>query len=63
MLQTNKALTPDTRICKDKMRLTVRNIYPGFQKESEQAARQEIEVRLYQIFKKYDASYILEGGF
>ena len=37
----------------DKMRLTVTNIYPAFQKKSEQEARQEIGARLYQIFKKY----------
>ena len=37
----------------DKMRLTVTNIYPAFQKKSEQQARQEIGARLYQIFKKY----------
>ncbi|MBD5520610.1 MAG: hypothetical protein HDR03_05195 [Lachnospiraceae bacterium] len=45
--------TPDTQICKDKMRLTVTNIYPAFQKKSEQETRQEIAARLYQIFKKY----------
>lgn len=37
----------------DKMRLTVTNIYPAFQKKSEQETRQEIATRLYQIFKKY----------
>lgn len=37
----------------DKMRLTVTNIYPAFQKKSEQEVRQEISTRLYQIFKKY----------
>ncbi len=37
----------------DKMRLTVTNIYPAFQKKSEQETRQEIGERLYQIFKKY----------
>ena len=37
----------------DKMRLTVTNIYPAFQKQSEQETRQEIGARLYQIFKKY----------
>lgn len=37
----------------DKMRLTVTNIYPAFQKKSEQQAQQEIGARLYQIFKKY----------
>ena len=37
----------------DKMRLTVNNIYPAFQKKSEQETRQEIGARLYQIFKKY----------
>ncbi len=37
----------------DKMRLTVTNIYPAFQKKSEQETRQEIGARLYQIFKKY----------
>ena len=37
----------------DKMRLTVTNVYPAFQKKSEQETRQEIGARLYQIFKKY----------
>ncbi len=37
----------------DKMRLTVTNIYPAFQKKSEKETRQEIGARLYQIFKKY----------
>ncbi len=37
----------------DKMRLTITNIYPAFQKKSEQETRQEIGARLYQIFKKY----------
>lgn len=37
----------------DKMRLNVANIYPSFQKKSEQEARREIAARLYQIFKKY----------
>ena len=56
--------TPDTQIQKDsffvekslsidKMRLTVTNIYPAFQKKSKQETRQEIGARLYQIFKKY----------
>lgn len=52
--------TPDVQIHKDKMRLTVTNIYPTFQKTSEKEARQEISTRLYQIFKKY-ASYVLGG--
>lgn len=43
----------DTQIQRDKMSLTVTNIYPGFQKISEQEARQEITARLYQIFKNY----------
>ena len=37
----------------DKMRLTITNIYPAFQKKSEQETRLEIGARLYQIFKKY----------
>lgn len=58
MSKTNNSPTPDTQIRKenlsiDKMRLTVTNIYPAFQKKSEQEARQEIGARLYQIFKKY----------
>ena len=53
MLKTDNSPTPDTQIRKDKMRLTVTNIYPAFQKKSEQEARQEIEALLYQIFKKY----------
>lgn len=41
------------QIHKDKMKLTVINIYPSFQKKSKQEIQQEIETRLYQIFKKY----------
>lgn len=53
MPKTDNAPTLDTQIQKDKMRLTVTNIYPAFQKKSEQETRQEIATRLYQIFKKY----------
>ena len=58
MPKTNNSPTPDTQIrmkslSVDKMRLTVTNIYPAFQKKSEQETRQEIGARLYQIFKKY----------
>ncbi len=53
MIKTDNSPTPDTRIQKDKMRLTVTNIYPTFQKKTEQEALQEIAIRLYQIFKKY----------
>ena len=53
MSKTNNSPTPDTQIHKDKMRLTVTNIYPAFQKKSKQETRQEIGARLYQIFKKY----------
>ncbi len=64
MPRTNNSPTPDTQIRMeslsmkeslsiDKMRLTVTNIYPAFQKKSEQETRQEIGERLYQIFKKY----------
>ncbi len=62
MPKTDNSPTPDTQICKDKMRLTVTNIYPAFQKKSEQEARQEIEALLYQVFKKY-ASYDLGGRY
>ena len=58
MPKTNNFPTPDTQIRMeslsiDKMRLTVTNIYPAFQKKSEQETRQEVGARLYQIFKKY----------
>lgn len=53
MRKTDNAPTPDNQIRKDKMRLTVTNIYPAFQKKSEQETRQEIATRLYQIFEKY----------
>ena len=58
MSKMNNSPTPDTQIHMenlsiDKMRLTVTNIYPAFQKKSEQEARQEIGARLYQIFKTY----------
>lgn len=53
MPRTDNSPTPDTQIRKDKMRLTVTNIYPAFQKKSEKETRQEIATRLYQIFKKY----------
>ena len=58
MSKTNNSPTPDPQIRMeslsiDKMRLTVTNIYPAFQKKSEQETRQKIGARLYQIFKKY----------
>ncbi len=58
MPKTDNSPTPDTQIQMeslsiDKMRLTVTNIYPAFQKKSEQETRQKIGARLYQIFKKY----------
>ena len=58
MPKTNNSPTPDTQmrmesLSIDKMRLTVTNIYPVFQKKSKQETRQEIGARLYQIFKKY----------
>ena len=58
MSKTNNSPTPDTQIHMenlsiDKMRLTVTNIYPAFQKKSEQEARQEIGARLYLFVKKY----------
>ena len=58
MSKTNNSPTPDTQIHMenlsiDKMKLTVTNIYPVFQKKSKQETRQEIGARLYQIFKKY----------
>lgn len=58
MSKMNNSPTPDTQIRMenlsiDKMRLTVTNIYPAFQKKSEQETRQEVGARLYQIFKKY----------
>ena len=64
MLKTDNSPTPDTQIRMenlsiteslsiDKMGLTVTNIYPAFQKKSEQETRQEIGAKLYQIFKKY----------
>lgn len=59
MSKTNPSPTPDTRIRMeslsiDKMRLNVANIYPSFQKKSEQEARREIAARLYRIFNKYE---------
>ncbi len=53
MPKTDNSPKSETQIRKDKMRLTVTNIYPAFQKKSEQENRQEIATRLYQIFKKY----------
>lgn len=64
MPRTNNSPTPDIQIRMenlsmeeslsiDKMRLTVTNIFPAFQKKSEQETRQEIGARLYLIFKKY----------
>lgn len=53
MLKTCKSTTTDIQIHKDKMKLAVTNIYPAFQKKTEQEARQETVTRLYQIFKKY----------
>lgn len=53
MLKADNSPTPDNRIHKDKMRLTVTNIYPAFQKQSEPEARLEIAAKLYRIFRKY----------
>ena len=53
MLKRNIAPTPDIQIQKDKMRLTVTNIHPDFQKKLKQEARLEISAKLYQIFQKY----------
>lgn len=53
MIKNDTLPAPDTQICKNKMRLTVTNISPAFQKKSEQEVRLEIVARLYQIFKKY----------
>lgn len=53
MIKTGNSLTPDILIQKDKMRLSVTNIYPSFQKKTEQEARQEISTKLYQVFNKY----------
>lgn len=53
MLKTDKVPTPDTHICRDKMRLTVTNIRPAFQRRSEQEVRQKIGAGLYEIFKNY----------
>lgn len=52
-MENNKFFsTPDILIQKDRMRLTVSNIYPDFQKKSEQETRREISEKLYWIFKK-----------
>ncbi len=64
MPKTDHSPTPDTQIRMenlsmgkslsiDNMRLSVTNIYPAFQKNSEQETRQEIGAKLYQIFNKY----------
>lgn len=53
MQKTENSDIPEIQILKDKMRLTVTNLHPAFQKKSEQEARQEIGVRLYRIFKNY----------
>ncbi len=63
MLKPGNSPAPATRIQKDNMHLAVTNIYPAFQKESEPETRQKISARLYQIFRKYDASYVREGGY
>lgn len=52
MIKTGNPITPDILIQKDKMRLAVTNIYPSFQKKTEQEARQEISTKLYQVFNK-----------
>ncbi len=53
MPKTDDSPASNTQICKDKMKLAVTNIYPAFQKKTEQETRQEIGARLYQIFKNY----------
>ena len=52
-LSMKENLSMEESLSIDKMRLTVTNIYPAFQKKSEQETRQEIGARLYQIFKNY----------
>lgn len=49
--------TPGTRIRTDNMDLTVTDIHPDFEKQSEREARQEISARLYRIFQTYGESY------
>ena len=59
MLKTDNSPAPATQIRKDKMRLTVTNIYPAFQKKSKQETRQEIGERFYQISKNYAEAWFL----
>lgn len=42
-----------SEINKQKMQLTVTNRHPHYLKKSQKEVKQEIEVQLYQIFKKY----------
>ncbi|MCM1538916.1 MAG: hypothetical protein NC254_11030 [bacterium] len=53
MPKTDDSPMPDTQICRDKMRLTVTDISPVFQKKSEREVRQEIGAGLYRVFRKY----------
>lgn len=53
MRKTDNSPTPDNQIRKDKMKLTVTNIYPSFQKKSEQETRQEIATLLRFHFSRH----------
>lgn len=52
-MSKGSTISPDTRIHRDNMKLTVTSRCSAFPKKSEQEVRQEISARLYQIFKKY----------
>lgn len=62
MLRNDNSPAPAMQIHKDKMCLTVTNIYPAFQKKSEKETRQEIAAKLYQTFQKY-APCVLGGKY
>lgn len=53
MSKNTELYNSDTLIQVDKMKLAITNIYPTFQKNTEQEIRQDISAKLYQIFKKY----------
>ncbi len=54
MVNKNNTFAGDSRIQVDKMSLTVTNIYPDFQKKSQQEIPKEISAELYRTFKKYE---------
>ena len=54
MVNKDNTSAGESQIQVDKMNLTVTNIYPAFQKKSQQEIRKKISAELYRTFKKYE---------